>query len=84
MWWRGQKRVEIMTLILSLSTVTLSAEERLAIPRHRIVEKIKRDNACEIAAVHDTLQTSYNRLCPPLAGCWWFPVCSRSGSKKWA
>lgn len=43
MWWRGQKRVEIMTLILtlSLSAVTLSAEERLAIPRHRIVEKIK-------------------------------------------
>lgn len=43
MWWRGQIQVEIMTLILtlSLSTVTLSAEERLTMPRHRIVEKMK-------------------------------------------
>ena len=62
--------------------VTLSAEERLTIPRHRTVEKIKQDNACKIAAVHDTLQTRYNCLCLPLAGCWWFRVHSRSGSKK--
>lgn len=73
-----------LMLTWSLSAVTLSAEERLTIPRHRTVEKIKQDNACKIAAVHDTLQTRYNCLCLPLAGCWWFRVHSRSGSKKWA
>ena len=36
-------QAEIMTMILtlSLSAVTLSAEERLTMPRHRIVEKKK-------------------------------------------
>ena len=36
-------QAEIMTMIvtLSLSAVTLSAEEQLTMPRHRIVEKMK-------------------------------------------